>query len=364
MNRLAPIACLIVLAATRSYAVGPPGLPGPGTAFEPPPFSSAEVITSGVKVVSTSVRANDLTDADFFGGTVPYFVPVLGSSSSTWTGPGGSVTTSAEAKTLHGDLGVKTDVVISAAGGLGLRGSAGAVADPGQGVFTDAFGAEAFFTIPDLRVVPVPGASVSLGGTISASFNLELDGSFGVNGAGPFPGGSGSLITKLFVDTRFGYYDFGAGGSYTAKSAASGAVTMTQTSSGPPIFSAGTGLLTGYQGGPLTLASAASDFPVDVPLDLRVRLATLTVVEASGTIDYLGGVDFSHTLSLPTTGPVLNLPGGYSATSAEMNIIDNTFVPVPEPAGWAAVAVALVAAAGRRSRSARPGVAFSRPRGR
>lgn len=43
-------------------------------------------------------------------------------------------------------------------------------------------------------------------------------------------------------------------------------------------------------------------------------------------------VDFSHTVTFATSGPVFNIPEGYSANSAEAGITNNTFVPEPSTA--------------------------------
>lgn len=59
-------------------------------------------------------------------------------------------------------------------------------------------------------------------------------------------------------------------------------------------------------------------------------------------------IDFSNTLTFPTSGPVFNLPAGYTIDVPDFNIFDNQFIPdgatgVPEPSSMALSGVALIA---------------------
>ena len=186
-----------------------------------------------------------------------------------------------------------------------------------------------------MRITPIPGAGVTGAGLLSAKLNLNLDGTFTTN---PVLAGVGtaSMSSTLYLNIRFGYVDpisHFQGATFYA-----GTVNLTQNFGGAPMFGAGTGLLTGYTGGPLAISTAATDLPIGVPISLDVRLAAITELSAQGAVDYSGGVDFFHTLSLPTAGDVLTLPAGYSTESTELNVAGNSFVAVPEPAGWAGLA--------------------------
>jgi hypothetical protein len=249
----------------------------------------------------------------------------------------GTATSAASARAGAGTLGVQTAVTIHAAGSpTALKASAGKYENPGAGQFFDANGAQADFKSTDLRITPIPGAGVSGAGMLSARLNLDLDGTFTTNPvlAGP---GTASMSSTLYLSIRFGYVDpvTHAQGMPTFYA---GNVTITQSSGGAPVFGAGTGLLAGYTGGPLAISTAATALPIDVPISLDVRLGAITELTADGTVDYSGGVDFFHTLSLPTTGAVLTLPAGYSTESTELNVAGNSFAAVPEPAGWAGLA--------------------------
>ncbi len=249
----------------------------------------------------------------------------------------GTATSTASARAGAGTLGVQTAVTIHAAGSpTSLKASAGKYANPGAGQFFDANGAQADFSSTDLRITPIPGAGVSGAGMLSARLNLDLEGTFTTNPvlAGP---GTASMSSTLYLSIRFGYVDpvTHAQGMPTFYA---GNVTLTQSFGGAPVFGAGTGLLAGYTGGPLAISTAATSLPIGVPISLDVRLAAITELSAEGTLDYSGGVDFFHTLSLSTAGDVLTLPAGYSTESTELNVAGNSFVAVPEPAGWAGLA--------------------------
>ena len=65
--------------------------------------------------------------------------------------------------------------------------------------------------------------------------------------------------------------------------------------------------------------------------------------------------NFLNTVSLPLSGPVFNLPPGFTANSASGLIVDNRFVggpqDVPAPATLALLAVGLVGVAATRRRA-------------
>jgi hypothetical protein len=78
-----------------------------------------------------------------------------------------------------------------------------------------------------------------------------------------------------------------------------------------------------------------------------------------------GASDFSHTASFATDRPVFDLPGGYTASSASANVVDNTFVPEPGAAALSAGALlGLLSLFRGRTRSRRAQLATpAEPRG-
>lgn len=303
------------------------------------PLHAGLFTLSAVNVTALTVDGSDQQTS--FSGPTTASISRTGErtlfSGMTSLGVVGTATSAASARAGAGTLGVQTAVTIHSAGSpTALKASAGKYENPGAGQFFDANGAQADFKSTDLRITPIPGAGVSGAGMLSARLNLDLDGTFTTNPvfAGP---GTASMSSTLYLSIRFGYADpvthiQGVPTFYT------GSVTLTQSSGGSPVFGAGTGLLAGYTGGPLAIATAATALPIDVPISLDVRLGAITEVTADGTVDYSGGVDFFHTLSLPTAGAVLTLPSGYSTESTELNVAGNSFTAVPEPTGWAGLA--------------------------
>ena len=298
------------------------------------PLHAGLFTLSGVNVTALTVDGFDQQTS--FAGPTTASISRTGERTlfdgMTSLGVVGTATSAASAHAGAGRLGVQTAVTLHAAGSpTSLNASAGKYKNPGAGQFFDANGAQADFQSSDLRITPILGSGVSGAGLLSARLNLNLDGTFITNPvlAGP---GTASMSSTLYLNIRFGYGDQGMPTFFAGK------VTLTQSFGSAPMFGAGTGLLAGYTGGPLSISTAATDLPIGVPISLDVRLGAITELSAQGTVDYSGGVDFFHTLSLPIAGDVLTLPAGYSTESTELNVAGNSFVAVPEPAGWAGLA--------------------------
>jgi len=91
--------------------------------------------------------------------------------------------------------------------------------------------------------------------------------------------------------------------------------------------------------------------PLDVPLSLQISLSIVSSAFGGFALDALGTANALHTFGIRQGGPVFDLPEGYTASSAELGIVDN----LPEPGGSALSVVALGAlAAVRRWRSSGP----------
>jgi len=118
-----------------------------------------------------------------------------------------------------------------------------------------------------------------------------------------------------------------------------------------------------YQGGAQVHAAVKSQFlmlPVNQALSVHVfaiagaRSAASvggTPADANDRTDVasLGDADFSATVQFPTTGPVFDLPAGYTLHSVSANIVDNQFVP--EPSTFALGAAASLAGLWARRRA-------------
>lgn len=86
----------------------------------------------------------------------------------------------------------------------------------------------------------------------------------------------------------------------------------------------------------VTLTSSVVTLPTDEPLIIEMVLAgRVNAQDAVGGLSALASIDIDPGMSLPTSGPVFVLPAGYTANSADGNIVDNEFivsVPALSPA--------------------------------
>lgn len=73
----------------------------------------------------------------------------------------------------------------------------------------------------------------------------------------------------------------------------------------------------------------------DIQIGLSLETTAGAILSPTGSVSTQqagtanGFVDFSRTLGFPTSGPVFNLPAGFTVNSAEGVIVNNQFVSVP-----------------------------------
>lgn len=104
----------------------------------------------------------------------------------------------------------------------------------------------------------------------------------------------------------------------------------------------------------------------NLSLQLGLDVAAVSQIEVAGTSGQFptsvfsqAQSDFSHTVSFSTTGPVFNLPDGYTANSASGMIVNNRWVgapaaAVPEPASMTLLGIGVAGLVGFRVRRTRP----------
>lgn len=231
---------------------------------------------------------------------------------------------------------------------------------PGFGYSTSA-SATWFF---DDLLITGPGSAVG------ASLNLTLDGTFGtniINLSNLFSAiltssigisVTGALDANPFAGSFAQTHDLAAG--LFASGGCNPCENTTASASG--IISQGPL--------PVNLVSPVFTLPVNVPFSfaLGLNVSATALYQFGGSscndsgcssafnIDSLA--DFSHTLSLPATGSILNLPDGFTINSSQASIVNNRLVSattIPESNALALVALGLLllVARGRNRRLAR-----------
>ena len=176
--------------------------------------------------------------------------------------------------------------------------------------------------------------------TVTTSFNLTVNGTLSATSAPLYASNALDAYAEAVVAIQYsGSFGNGAGSRTIYTNGIANGSTTTETNTG--IFDStfnGTGNLT----------TAQVLVQTGVPLNLFVSLQSAAVVGAvfgAQPIDLQAVSDFNHTLSF-ATGPVFNLPDGYTANSSSGLIVDNRWAasvtnPAPEPATLALFALGL-----------------------
>jgi hypothetical protein len=208
----------------------------------------------------------------------------------------------------------------SLADGFGLHAHTSAqyiVIPPALGFFNDyaLFGNSTAWLIYSDVVVTGP-----VGGTVSTSLNLTLDGSH--SGSVTADPGIGPAIASSTVNVAVSINGVGVGDGHHDVSVSSTSDTIRTV--GLHMLANGVG----------NIVTPAFNVQVGVPFAVKLEMDTQAFVEGLGSnfggLTAAANTDFSNTLSFALAGPVFNLPGGYTADSADAGIVSNSFV-VPEP---------------------------------
>ena len=175
-------------------------------------------------------------------------------------------------------------------------------------------------------------------GNILVSFNFAISGGvFADNGGSPyFQSNAGATARVINLQSSFGGFGVDLGGisvdGYGNRSATGIFSTF-------PANSVGT-----YVGTTPSILTFAGDSAIQFWLGLDTG-AGVYVGHGAGRGSAYGSSDFSHTFGFPTSGPVANLPEGYSLNSTDGYIVDNRFIgptqPIPIPATYAMLLVGL-----------------------
>ena len=206
----------------------------------------------------------------------------------------------------------------SQADGLGLHAHAFAqLITPPLG-FNNEYGlsanANAWTTFVDVRM------KGPVGGIVSTALNLHLEGSH-LAGAAHDPG-FGLTFADSVVSIQVSIDGLGIGGGTHAIDVISGSAPQVSAS----------GMLANWDAAG-NIVTPAFNVHVGVPFQVQLQLSTVAHVDGF-PFNFAGlsaeaNTDFSHTLSFALTGPVFNVPDGYTVDSAEAGIVNNSFVGVP-----------------------------------
>lgn len=166
------------------------------------------------------------------------------------------------------------------------------------------------------------------GEVVTYSVNGSVSGGIGASMSGTGSTYSGASVTlKFSTGSSFGGFGNAPLGSMSVDGG--GGVSRTGVFAGFPVESMSNSAWTS----PTWQARAGDTISVGM------------VLETSAAVDHrFGGTgfmdafaDFSRTVMFSTTGPVFNLPPGWTANSSDGSIINNTYVPEPAAATLAVV---------------------------
>lgn len=167
--------------------------------------------------------------------------------------------------------------------------------------------------------------------TIQVSLNLELDGTLSTFASTSTSGTAmAQALVQMFVRTP---NNDTPGGTFVQNSQNGNAPTV-QTS----------GLLAGFNGSAGNITTPLFEVPVNTPFSLELFLETDASVSslAGDAFELSSELSFLNTLKFATSGPVFNLPSGYTVNSDTAGIANNA-VPEASPVVLTSLGVVLFA---------------------
>jgi hypothetical protein len=203
---------------------------------------------------------------------------------------------------------------VSAAGGT--IGTSSSTSTPLNASTTNSADAAASFTIDDVIFTNTIGAT-----SFSGSANFLLQGSYSVTNANL----SGLIVTAISTLQLTATVDGGSvNGAYTAEFDAGGNFQLSSS-----------GVLSGLTGGASADVSVEFSVPISGQANTPISVEAIMSINTVASLGTNGTTDFGSTLSFAPSGPVFDLPAGWTANSVSGNIVDNRFVgvtaPLPEP---------------------------------
>lgn len=159
--------------------------------------------------------------------------------------------------------------------------------------------------------------------TIPVSLNLELDGTLSTSASTSTSGSAqAQALIQMFVRTP--------------NNDTPGGIFVQNSQNGNPPTVQTSGMLSGFNGSAATITTPLFDVPVNTPFPLELFLETDASVSslAGEAFDLSSQLSFLNTLKFATSGPIFNLPAGYTASSVTAGIANNV-VAIPEASSLA-----------------------------
>jgi hypothetical protein len=204
--------------------------------------------------------------------------------------------------------------VASATARGGAIGAGSSVSTPLNASATNSADAASRFTINDVIFSNTTGET-----SFSGSANFLLRGSYSVHKADL----NGLIVTSISTLQLTCTADGGSvNGAYIAEFDSGGNFQLSSS-----------GVLSGLTGGPSSDVSVPFSVPISGQANTPITVEAILGINTVASLGTMGTTDFGHTLSFAPSGPVFNLPPGWTANSISGNIVDNRFVgaAIPEP---------------------------------